>query len=195
MNNITENLELVNEKLDLLRQREDIVLAQLNKLKQNSKSPSDENSKPISGSFSNTNSKQIQNNIVSKNDLNKLPKNWPYAQYLNSFNSTSSGCLRLLIPTILIRLEIGDAIYGPFRAMLDTGAQPAIISATLYNSIRCPTSASSRRLIGIDARPFTIKRKFNACVRPWFDSEQRVSETMWFYQSPVYGIRSCRRRI
>lgn len=134
---------------------------------------------------SDKNSKEIENNTnVSEHRLNKLPKNWPYSRYFNCFNLTSMDHIKLLIPTVYIRLDLNGTIFGPVKAMLDTGAQATMISSTLFNVIRCPTIKAARRLIGIDARPFTIKRKFDICVRPWFESNVCLRETVWILPEP-----------
>lgn len=68
--------------------------------------------------------------------------------------------------------------------MLDTGAQPTMISSTLFKLIRCPTQRVSRSVIGIDAKPFTIRKKFVINFRPWFDSDQHLKETVSILPEP-----------
>lgn len=135
-----------------------------------------------------TNKNVSDTNVSDKNlsdqNLNKMPKNWPYSSYFNCLNCITTENFKLLIPTAFIRLEINGAIFGPFKAMLDTGAQPTMISSSLYNSIRCPTVNGTKRLIGIDNRPFLIKKKFDVGVKPWFDSSKCINETVWVLPEP-----------
>lgn len=107
---------------------------------------------------------------VSKKDSNKNKSNWSFASYESCFISKTMNKFRLILPTALIRLEIDGQIHGPFRVLLDTGAQPMLISYTLFKRLKCATSNATRRVLGLGSTPFTIKRKIDVIVRPWFDS-------------------------
>lgn len=36
-----------------------------------------------------------------------------------------------------------------------------------------------KRLVGIDSRPFMIRRKTEIVVKPWFESDEQIKETVW----------------
>lgn len=144
-----EALDSINGKLEAIYKKEDRIEAQ-----QNEKS------------------------IVKQNSTNK--ESWPFSLYRNAFYcNTIAECMKYLIPTLSVKVEINGVLYGPFKAMLDTGAQPTLISARLYNVFKCPTTTTTRRLIGVDATPLMIKKKFNVTLRPWFDSDSSITETVW----------------
>lgn len=164
---MNDRVDILNERIDLLKEKEGAVLEQLNEIK-----------------------KQTQN--VSNEKLNKLPKSWPYSTYLCDYLhcNTIVEHLKFLIPTALVKLEISGTAHGPFKAMLDTGAQPAMISAALFNTIKCQTATAKRKLVGIDSRPFLIKKKFVARIKPWFESDIAISETVWvYYRNSMLGIQ------
>lgn len=140
-----EKLKVLNEQIDLIRDKEELLVA-----KRNNK----------------------------ESDLNKN-KNWPFSSYELCFLSKILKFTNLLLPTVLIRLECDGIIYGPFRALLDTGAQPNLISYTLFKKLRCNTSQTARRLLGVASRPFAIKRKMQVVVRPWFDSPVHTDESLY----------------
>lgn len=118
--------------------------------------------------------------IVPVND-NKPAKNWPYSFYSDLLycNNSIIDHIKCLIPTVALRVVCNGITYGPFKAMLDTGAQPNLISASLYRRLKSPTSAATRKLIGIDSVPFVIKRRTNTTLAPWFESDLRIDETFW----------------
>lgn len=148
-------MALVNEKLDLVQRKEEMMAEQLKGLKNGKEN-------------------------VNEKSLNKMPKNWPYSAYLNCFYSSSlEERIKYLIPTVAVKVIVNGKEFGPIKAMLDSGAQPTLVSARLYNVFKCPTATAMRRMIGIDASPFTIRRKFELCLKPWFDSDISVKETVW----------------
>lgn len=133
----------MNGQIELLKQREGLVRDELASLKDKSKN-------------------------VSDKDLNK---HWPFPSYDLCFTTKTLQYINLLLPTAMIRLECDGIIYGPFRALLDTGAQPNLISYTLFKLFKCVTTQAIRRILGVDSKPFSIKRKAGMIIRPWFRSD------------------------
>lgn len=110
---------------------------------------------------------------------NKDTPNWYFQQYENCFISKVIQKFNFLLPTILIRLEIGNDVHGPFRALLDTGAQPMLISHTLFKRLKCTANQTTKRILGIGSCPFAITKEIDVIIRPWFDSQARVTEKAW----------------
>lgn len=117
---------------------------------------------------------KYENQIVS--NKNKDNQNWPFESYESCFLSKSLPSFSLILPTALIRLEIDGAIHGPFRALLDTGAQPMLISFTLFKRMRCSSSLVTRRVLGVGSAALTIKRKVDVVLRPWFESRYSIRD-------------------
>lgn len=152
-NEIKSSVEALNIQIESLKNKEDDILNQIKEIKESSN--------------------------VTKKDSNKLPKHWPFSTYLKCFSGVEDfEKYKLLIPTVAIRLESNGTVYGPFKAMLDTGAQPTMISHSLFSLLKCQTTRTSRQIIGIDSQPFSITRKFNINIRPWFDSNVCIEETV-----------------
>lgn len=161
-----EKIKCIDDQLGLLRDKEAAVADQYNALKKENKN-------------NNVNSKAQNKNI-----------NYPFATYgvtdIRSIISTYDKCFisrvilfsRLTLPTISIRLECDGVEHGPFRALLDSGAQPNLISYTLFKQLKCVTTNASRRLLGVASMPLTIKRKMNVIIRPWFESDAFEDEVM-----------------
>lgn len=116
-------------------------------------------------------------NVVERNSLNK--DKWPFSSYEFCFLIKTLPQFRLLLPTVLLRLEVDGKIHGPFRALLDTGAQPTIISYALFRKLRCTTSQSMKRVLGVGTVPVTIRKKAQVILRPWFKSEACVYDQAW----------------
>lgn len=142
-----EKIGLLNEKIELIKENESLLAKKLDLMHPE---------------------KNVKNKIVNKS------KDWPYASYELCFIAKTIPSFRFLLPTMMIRLEVDGVIYGPYRALFDTGAQPTIISYTLYKRMRCVTSQTMKRVIGVDSCPFTIRRKVNVLIRPWFESDAFV---------------------
>lgn len=121
-------------------------------------------------------SKSQKKNV--KKNLNK-EDNYPFESYEKCFLAKAIKFTKLLLPTALIRIECEDKIFGPFRALLDTGAQPTLISHTLFKSFKCSTSQTGKKLLGVASVPVVIKRKLNVIIRPWFDSDVCIDDTLW----------------
>lgn len=124
--------------------------------------------------------KQNEGLLSKKIDLLNQPKNpnksstWPFATYETCFIAKVVPHFRFLLPTAMVRIEVNGSIFGPFRALLDTGAQPTIISHTLFKHMRCSASEAMKRMVGVGSHPFTIKRKTKIIIRPWFQSQTCV---------------------
>lgn len=140
-----ERLVTVNDQLELIKQRENLLLQKI-----------------------------ISNQNVNKN-LNKQSK-WPFESYQFCFTLKTLHQYKFLLPTALVGLEIDGQIYGPFGALLDTGAQPTLISHTLFKRLKCTTSQATKRVLGLGSSPFTIKRKMNIMIRPWFESTHCIND-------------------
>lgn len=147
-----EKLKMLNGQIDLIKQRESLMLDRFELLQ-----------------------KEKEEN-VNKKDSNKEHR--PCASYEFCFTVKTKKQLSFLLPTALIRLEVDGLIHGPFRALLDCGAQPTLISHTLFKSLRCATTQSTKKLLGFGSQPFTIKRKMSAIIRPWFESNNYIHDTM-----------------
>lgn len=115
-----------------------------------------------------------QNKMSNNTNLNKENSNWLFSSYKLCFSAKTFYQYRLLLPTALIRLECD----GPFRALLDTGAQPNLISHTLFKKLTCLATQSTKRLIGVASKPFAITKEMNVIIRPWFDSNVYVNDKM-----------------
>lgn len=150
-----QKLEIINGQIKLLRDKEAVVADKYRALKN-----------------PNNNQKDIVNKKVSNKDTN-----YPFSTYEKCFIAKAVLFSRLILPTILIRIECDGIIHGPFRALLDSGAQPNLISHTLFTQLRCSTSQSARKLLGVASTPLTIKRKMALRIRPWFPSDHFVDDT------------------
>lgn len=96
--------------------------------------------------------KEIKQNINDSLKTQKPNKNtlsWPLSSYKMCFIAKTVLSTKLLLPTALIRLQIGTEIYGPFRALLDTGAQPMLISHTLFKQLKCISTHAHKALLGV----------------------------------------------
>lgn len=153
---LDEKIKCINSQLDLLRDKEAVVADQYNALK-----------------------KQNKNNVNSK-DLNKDSNpNYPFSTYEKCFIARALLFSRSILPTISIRLECDGVRHGPFRALLDSGAQPNLISHTLFKTLKCISSQATRTVLGVASSPLTIRRKMNVVIRPWFESDAFEDDFMW----------------
>lgn len=171
---LSDKLSILNAKIDLLSQKEGITNQQLDVVR-----------------------KELSPNVVDKN-LNKAT--WHFGKYLSDFyfrndldRFNRSIALALfnqeaityrlrvsLLPTILVRIECNGIIYGPVRALLDTGAQPNIMDFSLFNTLPWPRVMNiRRRLVGIDGQPRPINRCALIRIRPWFESDVFIDEEFW----------------
>lgn len=141
----------MNNKIDLIKEKEKLALAKLNQHK----------------------------DVSNKTNLNKDKSNWLFSSYKLCFTAKTFSQYKLLLPTAFIRLECNGTIHGPFRALLDSGAQPNLISHTLSKQLKMPLMQSSKRLIGVASQPCTISKKVDILIRPWFDSDVCVNDQMW----------------
>lgn len=119
-----ERIGILNQKIDLMKENEGLMAKKMNL-------------------------NNPEKNASTKN-MNK-GKDWPFSSYELCFISKTIPSIRFLLPTAMVRLQVDGVIYGPFRALLDTGAQPTIISHTLYKRMRCMTSRTMKRMIGVGA--------------------------------------------
>lgn len=146
-----DRVRLLSERIDLLQKQDSILKEKETLLKKN----------------------------VTNKKSNKNSDSYPFSSYEKCFIARALRFTSLLFPTAMIRLECDGKIFGPFRALLDSGSQPTLISHTLYKQMRCTTSQTARRLVGIASMPAMIKRKVDMTIRPWFDSSVSVEDTIW----------------
>lgn len=139
-----QKMNVINQRIELLQEKEDLLI-------------------------------QKQKANVKDKDSNK---NWPFSSYEFCFIARALKYTNLLLPTVLIRLECNGATFGPFRALLDTGAQPNLISYTLFKRLRCIAEQAKRRVLGVASQSFAINRKMQACIKPWFDSPVGLNEAL-----------------
>ncbi|XP_055922684.1 uncharacterized protein LOC129953494 [Eupeodes corollae] len=83
------------------------------------------------------------------------------------------------MPTAQVRVELDGRKYGPIRALIDTGAQPNLISHQLQNRLSLSKTAVTRRLIGVEGEPFHIKYKTTLKVSPWFNSQDTIEQEFY----------------
>lgn len=151
---IDERLENLDKQIDLLKQREALMADQSDALRKN------------------------PNNINVVDSFNK-EKQWPFHAYEFCFLIKTLPQFKFLLPTVLIRLEVDGVVHGPYRALLDTGAQPTIISHALFKQLRCTTSQSMKRVLGVGTVPLMIRKKAQVIIRPWFESRECVHDQAW----------------
>lgn len=140
-----EKLGILNDQIALIKERENLTRKRIDTLNN-------------------------ERNVPTKNDSINKVKDWPFSSYESCFIVKTIRNFRFLLPTALIRLEIDERIHGPFRALLDTGAQPTLISHTLFKQMKCLSSQTMKRVLGLGSCPFRIKRKIDIIIRPWFES-------------------------
>ncbi|XP_055850678.1 uncharacterized protein LOC129915223 [Episyrphus balteatus] len=87
------------------------------------------------------------------------------------------------IPTAMVRIEADGFIYGPYRAMLDTGAHINLMVDRLRRDLKVQTKQASGKLVGINGSPFTITRQAMVKILPWYSTDSfksHESESFWF---------------
>lgn len=84
-----------------------------------------------------------------------------------------------LIPTAMVRIESRQMISDPVGSMLDSGANPNLISFDLARRLKLPLSAISNKLVGINGVPFVIKYRTIVKVRPWYESNLYIEDAFW----------------
>lgn len=84
-----------------------------------------------------------------------------------------------VIPTAMVRIICNGVVFGPIRAMLDTGAQPNLMSYGLYKQLELPVQSAANRLVGIDGKPFIIKHKVMVEICSWFDANTCIKDIFW----------------
>lgn len=77
-----------------------------------------------------------------------------------------------LLPIVKVRVEFNNLTCGQLYALLDTGAQPNIITADAVRQLRMPMTTIKKEMIGIDGKPFHARGKITIRIRPWFDSDE-----------------------
>lgn len=111
-----------------------------------------------------------------KNDLNKDIENYESCLLSNSQHFLDK---QILLPTAKVCIEVDNITIGPLHAILDTGAEPSIITCKVVKKFQLPTSFTDKGLIGIDGESFKVNRKLIAKVKPWFVSEKFIETDIW----------------
>ncbi|XP_036346838.1 uncharacterized protein LOC118756166 [Rhagoletis pomonella] len=94
-------------------------------------------------------------------------------------SGTATRRSRSLLPTALVQLEINGIEIGPFYALLDSGAQPNLISHNIFKAYQLPAANVCRHMVGIEGQPFVVKKKISARVMPWYESRQYIEAEFW----------------
>lgn len=81
-----------------------------------------------------------------------------------------------LLPIVKVRVETDSFICGQLYAMLDTGAEPNIITADAVKQLKIPMTTARHRMTGIDGRSVNAKGRIQIRIRPWFDSDEFLDE-------------------
>lgn len=85
----------------------------------------------------------------------------------------SSGKHYVILGTASIRMQIGTYISPNFRALLDTGAQAGLITVSAVKANKLPLKHCARSINGIGGKT-TMKKKLQAYILPWFESDYRL---------------------
>lgn len=102
------------------------------------------------------------------------------ANYAASFNSDSSTVdTAALVPTVMVRILSDGKLYGPVRALLDSGAQPNLLPYNLAQAFRVSVLPAARRVIGIEGNPFNVRKRAMVKIVPWFESNVCIEEEFW----------------
>lgn len=159
-NLIKDKIDIVNGKLNLLDKEEELLQGQLKEI-QNRKRKLEDNEK---------------DEIVHGKILKITNKE--NGKYFDNFN-ISNRERNVIVPTAQVRIELEDVFIGPYKALCDTGANPNLVSYEIANCLKELIMPTSRRLVGIDGKPFQIKRKAVLKIKPWYDSENYIEDIFW----------------
>lgn len=157
-----EKMDILNGKLDLLDKKEILLKESFKNVKENKRKFQEDLS------------------IVTKKSTINKPSNWPFEAYSNMSELLKEDCYAIL-PTVMVVLSWNNSTFGPVRAVLDTGAQMNLISFALFRKLACQSWPTSKRLVGIDGKPFYIRRKTVFKVLPWYQDEADtfVKDNFW----------------
>ncbi|XP_055910668.1 uncharacterized protein LOC129945032 [Eupeodes corollae] len=112
---------------------------------------------------------------VSYDDF-KRKKNKRYNKiYTESFIDRERGEVTLL-PTVQVMVSVEGKDSGPVRALIDTGAQPNLVSHQLAERLQLRKMQATRQIVGINGEPFHIKYWSKIKVRPWFSSNIAIEQ-------------------
>lgn len=123
-------------------------------------------SSPLTAPTGSARNSQKTAKSIEKGKTDRVDRDKILASRQQQFNS--------LLPIVKLRIEIDNLIYGQLHALLDTGAQPNIITAEAVRQLKMPMAQIRHKMIGIDGRPFNAKAKVMARIKPWFDSNEFI---------------------
>lgn len=153
-----ERMELVKNKLELLDEKERLLSEQLNLVRDKKR--------------------KSKNNLEPNHSQNKISRlSLPYD---NDFDFELNE-KRTFFATAVVHVGIGNGEFIKVRAFMDTGAQPNIVSYTLFSKLeeRVTPVQMARKLIGINGQAFPMRQKVNLKFNAWFDSEQCERAVFW----------------
>lgn len=94
--------------------------------------------------------------------------------------------LTSLLPMAKVRLDVDGVVLGHLYALLDTGAQPNIITAQAVRQLQIPSTTFKREMIGIDGNPVQSRARTVIRLRPWFNSEDFIDAEFMILPSENY---------
>lgn len=116
--------------------------------------------------------KQKQDNICQLINKEKPSK------YIKSFNCRSMD-RQTFLPTVAIRIQSNGEWTAPVKALIDTGAQPNLVSYSLFRNLGLDKKPVSHKLIGVNGTPFHIRHKTVLRIRPWYEDNTYIEEQFW----------------
>lgn len=166
-------MDFLNARLTSLDKQEDLLLEQLNQVKNRKRSlyEKDQNSTGQNATNKTCKKDEVVNGKVVINGQDN---------YIASFNCSLEQ-KTVFSPVAMVKLKAEGSTFGPVRALLDTGAQPNLVSTEIGRQFKSACLPTSNKLIGINGQPFTIRRRINLEISPWYETQDEVyiKDSFW----------------
>lgn len=83
-----------------------------------------------------------------------------------------------LLPTVLVRIRIGDNWSNPVRGLFDTGSHLNLVTNNVIRRYRFRCQPMRTRVTGLECTPVQITRQIKARIYSWFDPEKYIEITI-----------------
>lgn len=153
-------IDIVNDKLNLLEQKEKLLSDKLKVSKDRKR-------------------KLGQKNVSNDSEIKK-PKH-SSLPYESEFDLKADD-INTFFATAVVDIGIGNKEFVRVRAFMDIGAQPNMVSYTLFHNKleeRIRTEQIKRKVLGINGQSFQIRKKIVLKIHSWFDHNIYEQAVFW----------------
>lgn len=88
-----------------------------------------------------------------------------------------------LLPTVLVRLKIGDKWTDPVRGLFDTGSHLNLVTNKVIKRYGFRCHPMRTKVTGLECEPIQITRRIKARIYSWFDPKKYIKIIIWILPS------------